>query len=626
MPRRGGRGRGGFFILASLILVGIGVGWLFTRSRLAVAVERGTVAYERGDWNRAAAFAEEGLGWAPWDIEALRLAARAASQLGRDDDARSFYTRLGGPSAMSADDFYLLGTTFERSRESVTAFECWEQGLRLDPGHTEILAGFARLLLETRQFADAASFARRLAAHPGWEVRGDLLLGVAEYERGDLAGAAEALGRALSCDPKAAGVADRPATFRRQLARALLCSGKPDGAIPPLMGILASGPDPEASWLLSRAYLQAGSLDEATDALKSAGTYRDQHEISHEPSPGVGAARCAECHAATYKAEQGSLHARTFWRSRRLDDLPLPDAPVPDPARPGVRHEIRKVDGKVQFDAEEEGRSQRAVVDFAFGSGHHGITLVGTDEEGRARELRLSHYADGPVWDLTVGQLGTPARGEDILGRPLDGDGVHRCLACHTTDPRSAREGTGPVGADRGIGCERCHGPGEAHIKAIAAKFPDPAIARPRLATATQVVALCAECHSPATRQVPRSDPLAPRFPGTSLTWSRCYAESGTLSCVTCHDPHRDAETRPAFYEAKCLACHATAKPSPSTRPPAEGTKAGVCPVNPKQDCLSCHMPKVKTPVPHALFTDHFIRIRPASDPSAVPAPRPARH
>ncbi len=624
MPRLGGRGRRRLLILASLVLAGIGGGFFVARYRLVVLpVERGTVAYERGEWDRAAALADKGLGWAPGNKEALRLAARAAARLRRDASAQSLYARLGDQSAMSAEDYYLLGTAFERSGDHLSALENWQRGLLLDPGHPEILTETIRSLLETRQFAGAAGAARELAARPGEEARGDLLLGVVESERDDLARAGEALGRALARDPLASSAPDLASTFGRPLGRALLRTGKAAEAVPALEAVLASGPDPEASWFLSRAYLLAGKLDAAAVALRGVGAYRDRHATAHEPSPGVGASRCAECHPAIYKAEQSSLHSRTFLRGPGLDALPLPDAPVPDPALSGVRYEIRRADGKVRFDAEEKEEIRRAVVEFAFGSGHHGVTLVGTDEGGRARELRLSHYADGPVWDVTTGQSATPPQAAGVLGRFLSAEDVHACLACHTTDPRSAREGRAPLGTDRGIGCERCHGPGEAHIKAIAARFPDPAIARPRLATAAQVVALCAGCHSPPFVGVTPAHPLAVRFPGTGLTWSRCYSESGgALSCVTCHDPHRDAETKPAYYESKCLSCHSAAKPSPPALPPVE--KAGApCPVNPGRDCLSCHMPKTKTTIPHTLFTDHFIRVRRASDPAAAVLPRP---
>ena len=49
--------------------------------------------------------------------------------------------------------------------------------------------------------------------------------------------------------------------------------------------------------------------------------------------------------------------------------------------------------------------------------------------------------------------------------------------------PRALLGNTGPEAADHSIGCEKCHGPGGNHLLAIAAKFPDLAIARPSLAS-----------------------------------------------------------------------------------------------------------------------------------------------
>jgi len=38
------------------------------------------------------------------------------------------------------------------------------------------------------------------------------------------------------------------------------------------------------------------------------------------------------------------------------------------------------------------------------------------------------------------------------------------------------------------------------------------------------------------------------------------------------------------------------------------------CPVA-TADCVSCHMPKVKLPDEHLIFTDHWIRVAHAGDP-----------
>ena len=83
-----------------------------------------------------------------------------------------------------------------------------------------------------------------------------------------------------------------PAADRRDLAHSLLCSQHPAEARVQLGLVLARGPDAEASWLLSRAFLQQGSLPEALAAMKVAGSSSDEHPMRPDPAPYVGAARC----------------------------------------------------------------------------------------------------------------------------------------------------------------------------------------------------------------------------------------------------------------------------------------------------------------------------------------------
>ena len=220
---------------------------------------------------------------------------------------------------------------------------------------------------------------------------------------------------------------------------------------------------------------------------------------------------------------------------------------------------------------------------------------------------------------MTAGHPTTPARPEEYLGQPLTEDAVRRCLICHVTDPRAIVDRSGACAQDRAIGCERCHGPGGNHLLAVEGKLVelDPAIARPTLASGERIVKLCAECHSPRGQEVRRDDPTAVRFQGTTLTWSRCYTESDDkLDCITCHDPHRNASTSSAHYEARCLECHSraagkVAAPPRRSRPRMlrDGATRTTCPVNPTTGCIGCHMPAVKGIVPHSSFTDHFIRV-----------------
>ena len=526
MPRFRGRGRWRVFVaLASVLGAGAAGGWVVRAVLFPGLLARGAAAYDRGDWPAAADLAAARLKAAPGDRDALRLLARTAGRRQRDESARALYSRRGGAEAMEAEDFLVMGGVIDRTGDHSAARVCWVSGLIADPKHPGLLDHFARLYLREGQFEQASGVARALARRPGWEARGDLFLGRIALEQDDPVAAAEALRRALDRDPTVREAGDPPGRTRTLLGRALLRAGRPGPAATVLRAVLAAAPDAEASWLLSRASLQAGSPAEAAAALPQGAAYRAAAPDEPEPAPYVGAARCAECHRDNHRTQQGSLHARTFLRRPAPADLPLPARPVDDPAAAAVRHTIGSVGDQVTYATESHGATVRAVVDYVFGSGHHGRTLVGRDAAGATRELRLSNYADGPSWDLTTGQPKQPPPGEGFLGRTLGPDEVLMCFYCHATVARFARDGTGPEPADRAIGCERCHGPGGNHLKAVAAKFPDPAIAELRAAPAARVIALCGQCHSPFKAEAARTNPVSVRFPG-----GRAPRESGTAT------------------------------------------------------------------------------------------------
>jgi tetratricopeptide (TPR) repeat protein len=623
MPRTGKRGRRRLSLVVIAITLASGGALFFTRSLIFPAlVDQGTAAYDRGDWVTAAACASARLKTVPDDKQALRLLARSSMRQHRDNLARKLYAQVGGIEAMEAEDYYLFGTFTNRLGDHEAARECWENSLHADPSHAGSLGELARLHLGEGRYSDAADLVSRLAKRPGWEARADLLLGQIMLAQDEPAEAVVCLRRALALDPAAREDTEPPSFYRKLLARALLRTEHSSEAASQLRTVLDTGSDPEASWLLSRAYLQSGSLNEATAALEQGDSYRDEHSAVPEPAMFVGSARCAQCHALIHQTEQTSLHALTFQRAAELKALELPQHPISDPARAGVSHRIERSGEQLRFETDNRGKLYQAVVDYAFGSGDRGLTMVGRDETGRARELRLSYYGDGSGWDLTPGHTSEGLAGEDHLGQELTNDDVQSCFYCHTTVPRSARNQTGPESADRGIGCERCHGPGANHLKAVALKFRDMAIARPHRGDGTghQIVALCGQCHSPLGKDVGRDDPLAVRFPATNLTWSRCYLESGgTFDCLTCHSPHRNAEQGSAYYEAKCLSCHSStaARITAQHSPTAQSQPGLVCKVSPGSGCIPCHMPKIKTAIPHSVFADHNIRVRPQK--SAVP-------
>jgi cytochrome c553 len=405
------------------------------------------------------------------------------------------------------------------------------------------------------------------------------------------------------------GAALSPHTTRKLLARALLETRRPAEARDLLQIVLDQGPDPEASWLLSRALLQDGAIAEAMQSLRLA--ENSGQPQGPEPAPYVGAASCAECHAAIYRSQQESRHARTFRPAAQLQFLSLPDRPMADPVDSRVLHTFQRHGESIRVETRAGEHTFRAVIESAIGSGEPALTPLARDADGRAYELRLTLYAAGPAWDKSAGQPDNPEAPEGFLGRFLNHDAVRRCLECHTTSSYVAQEQLEtPAKRDHGVSCERCHGPGGHHLLAVAADFPDLAISRPQVDQAESLVTMCGRCHSPKGSPISSEDPAHIRFQASTLIHSLCYTRSGgAFQCVTCHNPHADAERSPSFYEAKCLACHGVA-----TAGPAEQSKRVPCPVNPATNCLPCHMPVATNVLPHTSFTDHHIRVRPDTD------------
>jgi tetratricopeptide (TPR) repeat protein len=618
--------------MAGLLLIGLpaaGIVWTASRSKPAWG-DRGIEAYRRKEWAEAGELARGWLKSHPDDVEALRLLARSTARLGRDGPANAVFARLG-ESALQAEDLYLLALGLSRAGQAESALRLWERGLAMDPGHAETLAQVALVYTTRNRLVEAAREYERLAGIPGWEMGGELSLGALRAELNDPARASRILRRALG--RAEAGSLDALALtrYRKLLARCLLRVGKPGEARPELDRVLGAGRDPEASWLLSRVFLQEGDKAGAALAIAQSGSYRADHPLDLEPGPHVGEGRCVECHRELSRAYREGRSHKTLLRGEELLDLPYPDGPLPDPADPGVTHCFLKTDGKVSVETRVEDKILRAVVDYAFGSPDRYVSLVGHDEKGRSHILRLSHYRQGPNdagWLRTTGHTADAEGGRDFLGKPMDeADGVLKCLFCHSTNPQSILSGSGPESNDRAIGCERCHGPGGNHLKAVEARLSDMAIVSPAQGSGEGSLRLCAQCHAfHQELDLPRTDFFWVRFQGTSLPWSRCYTESeGTLDCVTCHDPHRNAERSASYYEAKCLSCHSQALPKDAThgdgKTRSAATHAGsTCPIDASKGCLGCHMPALPSKAHRTTFTDHYIRIRPETKPGPAPA------
>jgi hypothetical protein len=326
------------------------------------------------------------------------------------------------------------------------------------------------------------------------------------------------------------------------------------------------------------------------------------HGAAPALAPGfVGSAKCGECHADLVERHAGTPHALALKPAAAPEVAGALPAPkwVPDPET-GAAHRVAAEGSPPVVEARLGTSLFRLPAEWAFGSGTNGMTLLGRAEDGAYVESPLSFYRRAG-WDFTVGFLGNPPeeRRRSPTGKRMTADEVFDCFHCHTTGARRGPEGVELKGAQLGVQCEACHGPGEPHVRAVKLGRPLAGTVVPGKSSAQSLVTFCATCHrDDPPPGLALTDPVVVRFAPAGFQQSRCFKESGgRLSCVSCHDAHGESSKDPAFYRGVCAGCHGG---------PASG-KPG-CPVRPEGDCVSCHMPKAIVQR-NSVFTDHFIRI-----------------
>ncbi len=389
----------------------------------------------------------------------------------------------------------------------------------------------------------------------------------------------------------------------------------------------------------------------------------------------VGDAACAGCHRQAAATHARSSHAHTFHLVPTAQDTAFFRASktVTD-SHINYAYQTRAEGGKcLMIGKNAQGQGSIAAA-YAMGTGRTGITYLGQDKNSQWLEMRLSYFPKAHTWDFTPGQ----GEGKDVAraaGNELSPRDFQMCLGCHGTAIRATPDGADVGRSLMNVGCERCHGPGRAHIlqaaQALASRVntaPVPPAAKAastanaitamnaanadvsnvskdvsthkysghatygmedlHQATPARITTICGGCHRAESAEHPlsvREEPKLARFQGVALARSACYRQSGTLSCVTCHDAHTNADPSLSRNDAICLRCHSGQEAEGETRRRGDKEKADiaqgastrgvagkVCPVNAHTGCTNCHMPKTAGIMPHSLFTNHLIKVWPS--------------
>jgi hypothetical protein len=343
--------------------------------------------------------------------------------------------------------------------------------------------------------------------------------------------------------------------------------------------------------------------------------------------PYIGSRVCGECHPAESAAHSRTGHAATLRPAARVKTSRRLDGTIqPDPEIPGVTWSYHYEKNQLHIAREAGTEVQQWIADYAIGSGHHALTYVSVIEHRTplVLEHRLTYYQRDngrSGLGITPGHDTRPAPpGLRPHGGELPPRVARECFRCHATQLAAVDD---EQRFDENymipnVSCERCHGPGRAHVEVARRRASEADLTLPfgpDRYTAESLLSLCGSCHRlPNPSQAGRIKPDNPtlvRFQPLGISQSRCYQKSaGGISCVTCHDAHgRVSRDRPA-YEQVCLSCHGGRGERESQN---SAGLAPACPVSAKSRCVECHMPR-KDVGQGILFSDHWIRVHPRGE------------
>jgi predicted CXXCH cytochrome family protein len=307
----------------------------------------------------------------------------------------------------------------------------------------------------------------------------------------------------------------------------------------------------------------------------------------------------------------------------------------------GFRYQVDRRDGRIwhsEFRPNPNGKPWTSVevdVAYAVGSGTRARSYL-IERDGFIFESPISWYTKSGVWDIAPGYA---AENNPHFERPISAG----CLFCHANRvepvPDSTNRYSKPIFQGYTIGCERCHGPGQLHVR-LRTEGDTPAgedytIVNPRHLEPALREAVCQQCHLQGQPVILRHNrqefdyrpglPLSDfrtvfvksgsadrmKFAGhvEQMYVSRCFKQSaGAMGCISCHDPHFKPEPSdaPAYFRTRCLGCHQ----QESCSLPLSERRA----TSRDDDCTACHMPRRGTSnIPHAVASDHRIPRRPGS-------------
>lgn len=376
-------------------------------------------------------------------------------------------------------------------------------------------------------------------------------------------------------------------------------------------------------------FFSVRSASPRSDNASARSSTRQIPKAAQSTNAYVGSQECAVCHSNIYEKYSRTDMGRSMMKvdAALLKTIPA-EASIFDQKLNRHFEQCAKDNALYQseFALDSEGKEifrETHKIDSIIGAGANGYGGI-VQRGDYLFEAPLSFYSNVNAWALSPGYQ----YGDYGFSRPI----LPGCIACHSGRAQPVADGNGRFGKppfqQLAVGCENCHGPGEAHIAAASRDT----IVNPARLSGWLSDNVCLPCHQTGDARVLRAGKGFNDFrPGTaldntlsifmvpfsaeaapkddllehylSMRLSKCYRESaGKLSCISCHDPHTQptAAEAPEYFRKRCLTCHTEQSCSV---PLVDRQKQ-----SPPDNCIGCHMPKrdVKV-ISHSVLTNHRI-------------------
>jgi len=351
----------------------------------------------------------------------------------------------------------------------------------------------------------------------------------------------------------------------------------------------------------------------------------------------VGAAACSKCHPAVNHQWAQSRHSKMVQPATRT--AVLGDVSRGQIQLRGDNYALRERQG-VYYITESylSNKPQEHRVDYTLGSRRmqHYLTTL---PDGRIVVLP-------PTWDVQRKQwfhnldIADPDETSEIQVQIWN----KGCYSCHVSQEEknydAAKDAYHTVWLDFGTNCERCHGPGSAHVANRSAANYKPSAVAPDIILQTRLDAarntmVCAQCHSlrdiyatgytaganyydfflpviEFNQPIDRDPAYWPdgrtrRFSNDAfgLWQSECFLQGG-VTCVGCHTtPHEvDIDKNPQLRpdaNALCTRCHTGVGNAVQAHTHHAVSSTG-------SSCVECHMPRTVLSI-KAQIRDHSMSI-----------------